>query len=54
MFKVQNLMTLQKSEKLKIQGPVTGGHKSRFLSDNCLLLLEKLSILSDWHQWVFL
>lgn len=38
---------VKKKKKIKAQGPVTGDHKSKFLSDNCLTLLEKISILSD-------
>ena len=46
MDEVETQLTLQKTNKIKAHGSVTGGHKSKFLSYNCLVVLEKLSILS--------
>ena len=40
-------LILEKSKKIKVQEPVTGGHKSRFLLGNCQGLLEKPSILFE-------
>ena len=47
MFKVEIQLTLQKLKKIKVQGPMIGSNKSTFLSDNCQVLLEWPSILSD-------